>query len=238
MGPRVFLQHEKLRPIKKLGQYFLSDRYLEKEIPLASLKESDIVLEIGAGYGNLTQLIAEVASVEAVEIDLRFLPYLEKIDNVNMIIDDATNVIDKIEFNKVISNIPYSKSQEILLKLLHSKWELSVLCVQKEFAEKMTGKDKLGMLLRSCCNVRKAFDVPANAFYPEAVDSTVVVLKQKKPIDDRFWTFLKKIYKKRNTDAGKLVKGTRFAKRKVNSLTYNELLLLFSEYKPPEKQKP
>lgn len=231
MDPKRFLQHEGIRPIKKMGQNFLRDEYLAKEIALANLRESDIVLEIGPGYGNLTRFIADVASVEAVEIDTRFLPYLEKLDNVNLIMDDATKVIDNIEFNKVVSNIPYSQSQDILLKLLQKEWELAVLCVQEEFAEKMGTSDKLGMLLRSCCDVRRAFSVPADAFYPRAVDSAVVVIKQKNKMDEKFWAFLKKIYRKRNTNAEKLVKGTRFAGRKINSLDHGEVRRFFREYK-------
>jgi len=67
-----------IRPDKKLGQVFLCDlTSLRKVIEAAEITPDATILEIGAGIGNLTRYLAEMAGeVFAVEKDLRLLPVL------------------------------------------------------------------------------------------------------------------------------------------------------------------
>lgn len=200
-----------IRPNKKMDQYFLKNEdILNHEVGLANLKPDDIVLEIGAGIGNLTEKIAEKCRVIAVEKDERFLPFLGEIDNVKIVNDDAIRFLEnnrkeqKYRFNKVVSNIPYSLSQEIVIELLKHKTDVVVLIVQKEFAEKMTGNEKLGLLLGDCAHVEIVRHVSAKYFTPKAVESSMVKIKQKKILDEDFWKFLKSIYTNKNRNAGSI----------------------------------
>ncbi len=71
-----------LKPKKGLGQNFLFDKNIQRKLVTAyNLKATDQVLEIGAGYGGLTKLIAHnVAFVYALEIDTELSKVLK--DNI------------------------------------------------------------------------------------------------------------------------------------------------------------
>ena len=59
------------KPKKSLGQNFLIDQNIQRKIiDACNFNSSDIVLEIGAGRGELTRLIApSVEKVYALELD-------------------------------------------------------------------------------------------------------------------------------------------------------------------------
>ena len=69
-----------MRPLKKFGQSFLTDvKIIRKIIKSAKLEQSDTVLEIGAGHGELTFPIAKkVKKVTAIEIDRKLCQALKK----------------------------------------------------------------------------------------------------------------------------------------------------------------
>ena len=75
------LRRYHLRPQKSLGQNFLADHNaLLKVIRDAELTAADHVLEIGAGLGGLTRLLAVHAkAVTAIEIDAYLFPALEAV---------------------------------------------------------------------------------------------------------------------------------------------------------------
>lgn len=80
-GTKAILEKYDLRSRKSLGQNFLIDQHvLGKIIRAADIGPEDIVLEIGAGIGGLTQILAEYASkVIAVEIDKYLVAALKDI---------------------------------------------------------------------------------------------------------------------------------------------------------------
>ena len=223
-------------PIRKLDQFFIKDRLiLEKETQLADLHSNDIVLEIGAGFGNLTELLAENARVIAVEKDRRFIPHLKKIKNVDVICNDILRLLKgkrlgkaDIQFNKIVSNIPYSISKPLLLELLRHKWESAVLIMQKEFAEKLAHK-KLGIIIGDCCDLKIICQISGNKFHPEAVDSSLIVLKQRKLLNEEFLRFLEEVYRHKNKDVKNVIEKypERLAKKKIQHLTLDELKEIF-----------
>lgn len=229
-----------IKLLKSRDQFFLQDEeLLGFEVQLAKLSSKDTVLEIGAGTGNLTRKIAAHCNVIAIEIDERFLPELGKISNTKVMHNDVMKVLaDKrngkiqIPFNKIISNIPYSISQDLLIELLRHNWESAVLCVQREFAQKFQTKSKLAIAVNDCCELRYMADVPAEAFHPKAVDSAIILLKQKKLLDFSFWQFLDIIYSKKNKNARNVIKNVpeKLGKKKIHQLTIEELKELFVNF--------
>ena len=106
-----------IKPKKSLGQNFLIEPAgLIKVIEAAELTVEDEVLEIGAGLGSLTYLLAQsVRQVVAVEIDRAMLPPLRealaKFDNVRIVEGDilALHPDDLMQQQNyvVVANIPY-----------------------------------------------------------------------------------------------------------------------------------
>lgn len=198
------LHRFKLRADKKLGQNFLIDENIVRNIVAAAeLSDKDTVLEVGPGIGTLTQGLAESgASVVAVELDKRLLPVLdttlEGYDNVRIVNGDILQVdimqtVGVDEF-KVCANLPYYITTPIIFALLEKRlpMERLVAMVQKEVAERMAakpgGKDygALSVAIQYYTEPEIAFIVPPSSFIPApSVDSAVIVCKsrEKPPVE-------------------------------------------------------
>lgn len=192
------LNRFKLRADKKLGQNFLIDENVVRQIvEAAELSEADTVLEVGPGIGTLTQGLAESkAKVVTVELDTRLLPVLattlEGYDNVRVVHGDIlkVNIMEEVgapEF-KVCANLPYYITTPIIFALLEKRlpMERLVAMVQKEVAERMAaqpgGKDygALSVAIQYYTEPEIAFIVPPTSFIPApAVDSAVIVCKRR-----------------------------------------------------------
>ena len=198
------LNRSKLRADKKLGQNFLIDEQVVRQIVAAAeLSEADTVLEVGPGIGTLTQGLAESkAQVVAVELDTRLLPVLattlEGYDNVRVVHGDILKVDIMEEVGvpnfKVCANLPYYITTPIIFALLEKRlpMERLVAMVQKEVAERMAaqpgGKDygALSVAIQYYTEPEIAFIVPPTSFIPApAVDSAVIVCKrrEKPPVE-------------------------------------------------------
>lgn len=198
------LNRFKLRADKKLGQNFLIDEQVVRQIVAAAeLSEADTVLEVGPGIGTLTQGLAESkANVVAVELDTRLLPVLattlEGYDNVRVVHGDIlkVNIMEEVGVPnfKVCANLPYYITTPIIFALLEKRlpMERLVAMVQKEVAERMAaqpgGKDygALSVAIQYYTEPEIAFIVPPTSFIPApAVDSAVIVCKrrEKPPVE-------------------------------------------------------
>ena len=138
---------------KKYGQNFLVDgNVLDKIISAAKITKDDVVLEIGPGFGTMTQYLAENAKeVIAVEIDDKLIPVLEETlaeyDNVTIINNDIlkldVNQIVQEKNNgrpiKVVANLPYYITTPIIMGIFekHIPVESITVMVQKEVADRM-----------------------------------------------------------------------------------------------------
>ena len=192
------LNRFKLRADKKLGQNFLIDENVVRQIVAAAeLSEADTVLEVGPGIGTLTQGLAESkARVVAVELDTRLLPVLATTlngyDNVRVVHGDIlkVNIMEEVGAPsfKVCANLPYYITTPIIFALLEKRLpkERLVAMVQKEVAERMAaqpgGKEygALSVAIQYYTEPEIAFIVPPTSFIPApAVDSAVIVCKRR-----------------------------------------------------------
>lgn len=175
-------------PKKRLGQNFtVNSEILHHLVSHACLTKNDIVLEIGAGFGFLTQLLAlKAKKVVAIEIDpslVTFLKeHLQNFDNVELIEGDFLEV-SVPKFNKVVAAPPYSISSPLLFRLLKNKFDSAFLILQKEFAERLAasvGTKDYGRLTVSIyyrATVELLEPVPRTMFYPPPnVDSMILCL--------------------------------------------------------------
>jgi 16S rRNA (adenine1518-N6/adenine1519-N6)-dimethyltransferase len=173
----------------KKDQHFLIDeQVLGRIIEYGQLNSSDTILEIGAGYGNLTEkLTRKAGKVIAIEVDPELASSLNRFENVELVMGDALEQ-DFPHFNKVISNLPYSISSPLTFKLLEYAFDLGILMYQHEFAKRMVatpgGKDygRLSIAVQYRANVEILEIVPRLAFTtPPKVDSAIVRLVPRPP---------------------------------------------------------
>jgi 16S rRNA (adenine1518-N6/adenine1519-N6)-dimethyltransferase len=187
------LRRYHLQPQKSLGQNFLADHNaLLKVVRDAEVGPEDRVLEIGAGLGGLTRLLAVRAkSVTAVEIDEKLFPALKSVtapfDNVRLVHGDILEIAPEDLFSKgaykVVANIPYYITSAVIRHLLEASIKPSriVLTLQREVAERILNKDeKMSLLSLSVQVYGEAYitsHIPAACFYPAPkVDSSVLVI--------------------------------------------------------------
>jgi 16S rRNA (adenine1518-N6/adenine1519-N6)-dimethyltransferase len=155
-------------------------------VEFAGLTNDDVVLEIGAGLGSLTRLLAEAAKhVVAVEIDRKFIPIMARFTNTEIIQGDIlelnpVDLMGKTNY-KVVANIPYFITSAIIRHLLTSEVKPSrlVLTMQNEVAQRICAEPgDLSLLALSVQVFGKptiGAVIPASAFYPPPkVDSATL----------------------------------------------------------------
>jgi len=186
-----------IAPKKSLGQNFLIDKNISNKIVnLLKAENNDILLEIGPGTGALTSLLLEKeVKLYAIEYDARAVEALsvlfpqELFPNFSLTHQD----ILKFDFNnlfqktgkklKIIGNIPYYLSSEILFYLYSNSKiiEKAVIMLQKEFAERLVAAPRtkeygiLTVANELVANSKLCFNVSNSCFFPKPkVTSSVV----------------------------------------------------------------
>ncbi len=210
----ALLRKYDLRPHKGLGQNFLIDNHALQEIVSgAGLEPSDDVLEVGAGLGSLTRVLALAAHhVTAVELDYNLVVVLRDtltaLNNVRVVQGDIlklnpASLMDSKGY-VVVANIPYYITSAVIRHLLESepRPRRVVLTIQKEVAERIRAEDGKMSLLALSVHVYGipsiTSRIPAGAFYPPPnVDSAVLRIDVHPqplipiPLLDKFFSLIK-----------------------------------------------
>jgi 16S rRNA (adenine1518-N6/adenine1519-N6)-dimethyltransferase len=201
---------KKFRAKKKLGQNFLVDEYvLQFIIEQADIKPDETIIEIGAGPGFVTELIAQQTNkVIAIEIDPVFADELKAAESKNIQVYQQdilkTNFVELVnQPTKVIANIPYYITTPILLHLLgdiddlkHQNRQLiqnMIIMVQKEVGNRIAATNQsknkeygsLSILVNYHAEVEILKEVKASSFWPRPkVDSVLLRLipRQQPPV--------------------------------------------------------
>jgi len=182
---------EKYRPKKFLGQNFLVDKNISRKIvSAAEISPDDYVIEIGPGQGILTELLYnQTKNLTAVELDKTIYENLNRQfgERINLIHKDfleldLEKIFSEVKKIKVIGNIPYNITTEILFKLFESeKIDTAVIMMQKEVAERLTAKPNtkeygiLSVRTQIISKPKILFSVSPAVFFPQPkVKSSVV----------------------------------------------------------------
>ena len=198
-------KYEIYKPKKFLGQNFLVDNNIAKKIVNSlEISSEDAVIEIGPGRGVLTKYILGLADIfYAVELDRSIFESLnsEFSASINLIHKDFLkfdfesdiNSDDRSRKFKIIGNIPYNITTEILFKLFESadRIDSAVLMMQKEVAKRLTAvpdtKDYGILAIQTQLHTvpKILFNVPPTAFFPKPnVFSSIVKLDFKKDLSE------------------------------------------------------
>jgi 16S rRNA (adenine1518-N6/adenine1519-N6)-dimethyltransferase len=190
---KLVLRQHGFRPRRSAGQNFLvKEEVLGRQVHYAGVEKKDVVLEVGAGIGNLTIYLVERARrVIAVENDpvlMRILrERLSKRKNLVLIEGDALKV-ELPKYNKVVSNIPYSISSPLTFKLLRKGFKKGILTYQQEFADRLVavpgsrGYSRLSVATYYYAEARILEFLPQGVFYPPPeVNSAIVELIPREP---------------------------------------------------------
>jgi 16S rRNA (adenine1518-N6/adenine1519-N6)-dimethyltransferase len=171
-------------PKKRFGQHFLKDpNILNKIVKEINPKKDDFILEIGSGFGALTEKIfALTKNFTAIEIDQNASKHIrESFEDINLIEQDFLKIdlekifTNKIEKIRVVGNIPYNLTSPILFKLFENNKLIkdAVLMMQFEVAKRITAKKDtkdygiLSVLISYFTEAKFCFKVSPNVFYPK-----------------------------------------------------------------------
>ena len=236
-----------LRSKKSLSQNFLTDKNICNKI----IKQTNIIgktiLEIGPGYGFMTDhiLLQNPKEIHLIEKDTLLVKYLRKKyqDNKKVIIieDDILNVnLGKFKNLIIISNLPYNISTKIILYLFDFKKNIHelIIMIQKEVALKfdynLPKMNKYKFLTYIVSVYSRLFDVSSKVFVPKPkVKSTVVKFTfNKKDFDKekamKFSNLIFKNIRKKINNNINIKNSNQLLDKRVNQLTIEELINIYN----------
>ncbi len=226
---------------KRLSQVFLiNEDILRKIAELCSTSKNDVVLEIGAGKGQLTKYLVERAKkVIAVEIDKSLISFLSEF-GAEVVNEDILKYNIPSDVTLIVGNVPYHISGEIVERVV--KWKRrAVLLFQKEFAQRLVAKpgskdySRITVLVNYLSVPKLLLRVSKNNFKPvPKVDSALVEIVPKDNVDyDKgFFDFVKMIFRHKNkTIKNALLLERRNWTRVSDKSKVRELLCEFGDKK-------
>jgi 16S rRNA (adenine1518-N6/adenine1519-N6)-dimethyltransferase len=186
-----------VRAKKFLGQHFLKDKSIAKQIVDSLDATTKNILEVGPGTGVLTQfLLQRPENLKLVEIDRESIAFLRETypgfrNSGTLYQDDflemeLNSLFDGDSFS-VIGNFPYNISSQIFFKVIKYKDIIPELVgmVQKEVAERMVatpGRKTYGILsvlLQRWYDIEYLFTVDEDVFVPPPkVKSAVIKMRR------------------------------------------------------------
>ena len=191
-----YTNNDLVRPKKALGQHFLVDLNIARKIVDSLSDNHDLVIEVGAGMGVLTQYLIEnqLEKLQVVEIDKESVEFLKKrfpeleghLTLGDFLKCDLTSFRAQQDI-AVIGNFPYNISSQIFFQILKYRNSVSecVGMIQKEVAERIAAKPGsktygiLSVLLQAWYDIEYLFTVHENVFNPPPkVKSAVIRLKR------------------------------------------------------------
>jgi len=196
-----------------LGQHILKNPLIVQAlVDKSALRNTDTVLEIGPGTGNMTvKMLEKVKRIIACELDPRMVAELQKRvqgthfqTKLQIVVGDVIKT-ELPFFDVCVANVPYQISSPLVFKLLLHRpfFRCAVLMFQREFAQRLVAQpgDKLYCRLsintQLLARVDHLMKVGKNNFRPPPkVESSVVRIEPRNPpppINFKEWDGLTRI---------------------------------------------
>lgn len=204
------------RLTKRFGQHILKDeKYLKRIVESCDFSLIPLVIEIGPGPGNLTELLLKKAEkLVAIEIDKRFCAQLKtkfgQYPNFILIEKDALKsgkladpILEHIQSVgkgrwALVSNLPYNIASTVIIEALYNEKPPLYLTVtiQKEVAERIIAQastkeySPISVLTQAVADPKIVSHIPRGAFLPPPkVTSSIVKItyneEKEKKIPDK-----------------------------------------------------
>ena len=234
---------------KSLSQNFIIDKNICKKIAKQTNINNKIVIEIGPGYGFLTDILLmnNPKQILLIEKDYQLVLFLKQKYKNNNKIKILNNDVIKVDFSKfsdviIISNLPYNISTKIILYLFKFNKNIleMVFMIQKEVALKfdynLIKMNKYKFLTKIVSTFSRCFDVSPKVFIPKPkVFSTVVKFKFNKNKFDLnkanvFSNLIFKNVRKKIHNNLRMETKNLLLHKRVNQLSIDELLTIYKSF--------
>ena len=232
---------------KSLSQNFIIDQNICKKIINQTKVKNRLILEIGPGYGFMTDHIlkGKPKKIILIEKDIELTKFLNKKYKDNKIIKIINKDFLKYDLKKhknltVISNLPYNVSTKIILYLFNYNQNISemIFMIQKEVSQKfdynLPKMNKYKFLTKFVSSYSRCFEVSNNVFLPKPkVTSSVVKFKFKKTKYDLkkailFCNFIFKNVRKKINNNIKLKQKNELLNKRVSEISIDELFVIYN----------
>ena len=253
---KLLLKQTRLRPDKLKGQNFCVDeKVLQDMVLTAGLKKNETVLEVGPGFGFLTEkLLQACGRVIAVELEPALADLLKKSSGLYENLEVIGGDILKLDISEIITgpykiaaNLPYSITSFFLKKFLTAKVkpESITLLVQREVAERICARPgamsllALSVQLYAKPEIIKKID--SSSFWPQPkVVSAIIKIEEirdfpfAEQVEEKvFWQIIKAGFcARRKTLENNLSNSFHLDKAKVKKII--EKAGLLSKVRPQE----
>ncbi len=236
-----------LKAKKSLSQNFLTDKNISNKIIKQTNINDQTILEIGPGYGFMTDhiLLRNPKKIYLIEKDKLLVKYLKnKYQNnkkIFIIEEDILNVnLSNFKNLVIISNLPYNISTKIILYLFNFNKNICelIFMIQKEVALKfdynLPNMNKYKFLTYIVSIYSRLFDVSSKVFFPKPkVQSTVVkftFVKKEFDIDKavQFSNLIFKNVRKKINNNISIKNKSKLLEKRVNQLTIDDLLNIYN----------
>ncbi|WPX97675.1 16S rRNA (adenine(1518)-N(6)/adenine(1519)-N(6))-dimethyltransferase RsmA [Candidatus Fokinia crypta] len=192
------------KPIKGLGQHFITNSNITDKIVLhANHIANCVVMEIGGGYGMLTQSIMKIGKPKfliCLEKDSNLIPHLSKVaslyNNINVIHGDALKIDERSIMHEVlpeyieekitiIGNLPYNIATALIWKWLKiaNTFKSFTILIQKEVGalicqENKTCNNFLSFVINTLCRTEILLELSPDVFSPPPkVQSSLIYME-------------------------------------------------------------